>query len=268
MYYQLTVTKKWIAFFCIFYLSFTNIHAQANKWSLGIGLGVASPIGKFGDTDIFDSASAFATTGPALNLQVDYKLNRYIGFSILLTGQQNTVDTKTMATKFQKSVYGAFFNISSGDWNIGKIMGGVSFSVQIDEKQKLNFSARIMAGVLKTTLPKITITEAYYSDSLGNVAISTFSKEKHPLNWTFAYLAGLGLRYNLSKNFFLLATVDYSASSPEVPYYPVGARAFAPGAYPITGSTVVIVLPNPASPKTFKQPINSLTFCLGTGINF
>src|SRR5882724_2289770 len=263
MHHQLTVTKKWIAVFCFFYLSVTNINAQTNKWSVGIAFGVASPIGKFGDTQIFDSSAAFTIAGPALNLQVDYRLNRYLGFSVLFTGQQNKVDTKMMATKFQKAVYGAFFNISSGDWNIGKIMGGVNLFIPFDEKQKLNLSARIMAGILKTTLPKIEITEAYYSDSLGNVALSKFSKEKVPLSWTFAYLAGIGLRYNISNDIFLQAAVDYSASSPEVPYYPVGARAFTPGAYPITGSTQITVLPNPSSPKTFKQPVNSLTFCLG-----
>ncbi|MBS1597052.1 MAG: outer membrane beta-barrel protein [Bacteroidetes bacterium] len=260
--------KKLLIILFIVYNGVTAVNAQTNsKWSVGISFGVASPIGKFGDKNIFDSTAAFANAGPAINIDANYNLNKYVAFSLLLAGQQNSVDTKGMVSQFQKAIAGAFFNVSSGDWNIGKIMGGVRLSFPLDDKQKLNVSVRVMVGVLKTSFPKITITEVYYSDSLGNIAASQFSKDKVPLDWTFAWLAGAGLKYAITKRSFIQATCDYSASSPKVPYYPVGLRAFVPGVYGISGNPFPVVLPNNNLPRNYKQPVNSLNVCLGIGFN-
>ena len=265
--------KKSIFIFCLFCLAFANIYAQPkNRLSVGVGFGIAAPMGKFGNTDLFDSTSAFAVTGPAFNIEGNYHLNKYVGFSLLLTGQQNQVDTKTMVNKYQKAVYGAFFNISSGDWNIGKIMGGVTLSLPLGDKQKINLFLRIMAGGLKTTFPKITVTEVYYVDSLGSIGMSQFTKDKVPLKWAFAYLVGMGIRYNLSAGYFLHATIDYSAASPSVPNYPLRTRAFQPGAYAITGNPYPIFSTTPIvatqNSTTFKQPVHSMNICVGIGINF
>jgi len=266
---SLTALKKLFPGFLILCCLVSNVHGQTkSKWSIGAAFGIASPSGKFGNTDIFDSTSAFATTGLAFNVDAVYKLNKHIGFSLLFTGQQNIVDTKTMVNKIEKAVPGAFFNIKSGDWNIGKIMGGINLSVPLDQNEKITAFVRLMAGVMKTTLPKITITEVYYSDSLGNAAVSQSSYAKKSLDWTFAWLAGVGIQYNLSKNYFLHASIDYSASSPKVPYYPVGTRIGATGFYPISGSPYPTMLLGASSSPTYKQPINSFNMCAGIGIRF
>lgn len=265
----LTALKKLFAGFLILYCSVSHVYGQTkDRWSIGVAFGIASPSGKFGNTDIFDSTSAFATTGAAFNVDAVYQLNKHIGVSIMFTGQQNIVDTKTMVNKIEKAVPGAYFNIKSGDWNIGKIMGGINFSMPLGETEKVSVFVRLMAGMMKTSLPKITITEVYYSDSLGNAALVQSTSAKKPLDWTFAWLAGAGIKYNLSKNYFLHASIDYSASSPKVPYYPVGTRIGATGFYPISGSPYPTMLPGASSSPTYKQPINSINMCAGIGIRF
>jgi len=260
--------KKIVFFLFAICFAISNLHAQTNKWSVAASFGIASPVGKFGNTDLFDSTSAFAKTGFAINVEAVYRFNRSIGVSLLFTGQQNSVDTKVMGKKFEKAIPGAYFAISSGDWNIGKVMAGINLSLPLDDEEKFSVYLRLMAGALKTTLPKITVTEAYYSDSLGNIAYSQFSHREEPLAWTFAYAVGVGCKLNLSKTYFVQGSIDYSGSSPKVPNYPVGARAVNPGIYGISGSPFPTYLPNSNYPKDYKQPIQSLTFTLGVGINF
>jgi hypothetical protein len=253
-----------LAFSCVLCFFLSNIYAQTSKWDASINLGVAVPVGKFGSKNISDSLSAFAKAGPALNLEVSYQFSRYIGFSMLLNGQQNEVDTKKIADKLNEAYPTNYFAIGSGDWNIGKIMGGINLSLPIDNHKKLSFTARIMAGALKTTVPKSIIYEDYYDPGTGFNTQSLATVNKHPLEWTFACLAGFGFKYDVYKNFFVQSNFDYSASSPDAPK--AGTRR----------PTVITTLPyDPQIPlypagsfPTYKQPINSVNFCLGIGLNF
>jgi len=235
---------------------------------MSVAFGAASPVGKFGDNKISDSTNAFAKTGPALNFEGSYKFSRYISFSILISGQQNIVDTKAMVDKLDRAYPGYFFTVRSGDWNIGRITGGISLSVPFGDYQKFNITARVLAGALKTTLPKTVISEAYYVDTLGGIGLAQATKNKVPLNWAFTWLAGIGLRYNLNKSFFLQGNIDYSASSPKAPHYPVGTIFLVGSTYPIGGNAQGSIIPTNTGPHTYKQPINSINICIGTGINF
>jgi hypothetical protein len=260
--------KKITFFLFVICITASNLYAQTNRWSVAASFGVASPVGKFGNTDIFDSTSAFAKTGFAINVEAVYRFSKYFGVSILLTGQNNPVDTKVMRQKFEKTVPGAYFDITSGDWNIGKAMAGVYLTVPLDDEERLNLFLRLMAGGMKTTLPKIKVTEVFYSDSLGNIAASQFSQNKVPLSWTFAYLIGVGAKLNLSKTYFVQGSIDFAGASPKVPNYPLGARVINPGIYGISGNPFPTYIPNSDNAKDYKQPIQSLTFALGVGINF
>lgn len=259
--------KKIIVFHFLLLIYTANLYAQIDRWNISVEIGPSFPTGKFGSKNIRDSAAAFANIGPAINFTFDYKLTHSFSFSILLSGQENKVDTKSMAEKLRSAVPGAVFNAESGYWKIGKIMGGINFSLPLWGRENFLFTARLMAGALKTTVPKITVTEEGYVDSLGTVGVSQVSEDKKPLPWSFAYLAGVGLKYKLTKKFFLQTNLDYSSASPKAPLVLV----IIPGgfnAYPIGGNSGnPIVIPD-GKPHYYKQPVSSLNFCVGGGISF
>ena len=214
--------------------------------------------------DTSESLAAFAKVGPAMNFEVSYKLNRFIEASILFCGQQNEVDSKTISDKLSQAHPDSRFTVSSDDWNIGKIMGGINLFLPIDNYKKINVTGRIMAGLLKTTAPKFILFQANFNNNTGFPSYSQTVLNKASLDWTFAYSVGIGCRYDFFENFFLRGNIDYSASSPE-----------SPNAFVKTSATVV-TFPNPGDPILVpgtnanlpKQPLNTVNICVGIGMNF
>src|ERR1700689_2327924 len=199
----------------------TTLYSQNSRWSIDVGAGAAIPTGKFGSKNIYDSAASFANLGPAINISLDYKLTKYFGLTFLLTGQQNNVDMKTIDEKWEEaSTQKTLINASSNNWHIGKIMTAGFISLPLDKNEKIYFTTRIMAGVLKTNGLKFSLfqtnnlTDSFY---LSDPPTSSYISEKKSLNWAFVYLAGVGLKYNVNKKIYLLSTFDYSASTLKFP---------------------------------------------------
>jgi opacity protein-like surface antigen len=181
----------------------TDLLAQNSRCSINAAGGIAIPIGKFGSKNINDSTASFAKTGPTFNVGIDYKLKKNFGLSFLFSGQQNNVDTKTLDNKLETAYPNSEFHSTSNNWVTWKFMAGAYISLPLDQKNKISFTARAMAGILKTSTYKFSQTQITNDTlDLGGGTVESLRSEKQTVNSTFTYLAGVGLQYNIYKIFF------------------------------------------------------------------
>lgn len=255
--------RKIILILSIAILSTANVHAQNSRWSINAGAGIAVPTGKFGSKNINDSTASFAKTGPAFNVGIDYKLKKNFGLSFLFSGQQNNVDTKTLDNKLEMASPGSEFHSTSNNWVTWKFMAGAYILLSLDKKNKINFTARAMAGILKTSTYKFSQTQIT-NDTLipggGTGAVESFEYSKQTVNSTFTYLAGVGLQYNLDKIFSFKSNIDYSGASLSFARNGYGSSGFVLGT--ATGGNT-----SPTIQAYPKQPFASINWCVGIGIN-
>jgi hypothetical protein len=256
--------------------SLTGLQAQESRWSIALTGGAAIPVGKFAGQHISDSTTSFAKPGPALNLLVHYHLSGHFGVALLLTGQLNTPDNQSMIRQYSNAEPGSEFSVSAGTWQIGKIVAGPTYSVPFARNKSLHLTARLMAGALKTSMPKMTIAEITNYGSGGGLGGGTTSvgsesmQAKTSMSWAFAYLAGAGLRYTINRRFSLRGDLDYAYSMTKAPLggprqsfrsgLPVGGVIYGgtlpPGTTPVTTG-------NPNARSTYSLPIASLNLSAG-----
>ncbi len=131
--------------------------------------------------------------GPRSIFQLNYRIHSCFGLGLLVSGQENTVNTSAMEEQVEKANPGEFANFSSGQWQIGKIMAGPTYFHPIG-KGRWELTVKGMAGALKTAQPQMTIAETQgyvisggYVLSTSPSGISAFgeSSSKRPVAWAF-----------------------------------------------------------------------------------
>src|ERR1700691_5611471 len=142
--------RKLYLLFILAPLGIINSFAQNSKWDIGIEAGAAIPLKNFSRKNIYDSTAAFARIGPAINLSVDYKLSLYFRLLLLLTGEQNNVDTIAMVEQWVAAFPGTYFRITGNNWMMGKVMAGVQTQLPLMSAKNLYFTTRLAAGIVKT----------------------------------------------------------------------------------------------------------------------
>ncbi|HEY4334990.1 MAG TPA: hypothetical protein VGM89_03810 [Puia sp.] len=261
----------------------TGLRAQQapigqSRWSVSILAGLNIPTGKFGGKNFADSTQSFAQTGPSVSLQLNYRLHRSLGLSLLLTGQENTVNTFAMEQQIENANPDEIIDISSGTWKIGKIMAGPTWSHPIGTG-RWELTVKGMAGVLKTSEPQQT-----FSGSKGFInpggglggggVVSTFEfySGKQTAPWTFSWLGGAGLRFKINTRWSFLTDIDYSAASIKVPYVGSHSGFLTPiGTGPIiigSGGTPPVLIGQPGAQPHYSLPVTSLSAHFGMEFRF
>ncbi len=245
--------------FC-FVILIKTVQAQPGKFSLSVAPGVAIPLGKFAAKDVNDKSAAFANTGAVLNVALNYKLGNTFSLGVLLSGQQNGVDTKAEATQAAAKTPNSEVSVKSIPWMMGKVLLGGNLLVPFTGTGKLLFTARLMAGVLKTSQPSISFMQITGNPGNPGSTISTYSRQNSmPLPWAFVYLAGAGLQYNISKTVYLHGGVDYTSAAPKAIY----PNTVVTGTGVYSGGPVVI--PTGNNPYERHQGLSSLNITFGIG---
>jgi opacity protein-like surface antigen len=263
--------KSPLLFFAAFFI-ITNANAQIEKWNLSASVGASLPVGKFGSKNIYDSTASFAELGPAINISLDYNLTKHFGLALLLTGQQNNVDTKSIDKKWEEASPGTRVTATSNNWQIGKIMAGGFISLSLDKHKKFYFTARVMAGALKTNALKFSLFQTNNltdSFSLNNPPTTSNVSEMKTLNWAFAYLAGVGVKYNVNKKVYLLSNFDYSGTSLRFQdvYYST-TNSIGGGVLHVVGTGTPPATPSGITVPYPKQSFTTINICVGAGICF
>ncbi len=246
-------------------LSMTGLRAQhatnnLSPWTLSASMGASFPVGKFAGGNYYDSSQSFATKGLALNLQIGYRLNAHFGAGLLLTSQNNEVNNIAIEQSIDHANPSTVAFSHNGSWKIFKAMTGPTLETPLGQGGKWNFTARIMAGGLKTAVPAtmlVTVTgngpiSGYYYLNPGmGQSYSSFYSSKRSLPWAFAWLGGAGLDHKINSRWKLRIDVDYSAGSVKVPYLFyrhnfLGVSAGISG-YPFGSGTVIPSGPPPSA---------------------
>jgi hypothetical protein len=192
----------------VLFLVFTTIHSFAqDKGYIAISVGPSFPTGDFASKDMDNESAGFAKTGAIFDLSFGYKIGKNFGVSALLRGQSNKVDAQAIADEMSKQFTSDITGtVRTGSWGVGGFLVGGYGSFPV--AKQLSFDSRLMVGFISATSPDMTINLSS-SDGSGWVKQSSAS------GTAFAYLAGIGLKYNAAKRLCVLMNFDYLGAKPE-----------------------------------------------------
>jgi len=190
--------------FCLFVA--TTAHSQ-DKGYIAIAIGPSIPIGDFASKDPNNDSAGLAATGAIFDISFVYLFGKNFGAAALIRGQANSPDTDVLAQELSaKLPANVRYDIDTGTWTVGGgFIGGYgSFPIS----KKLSFESKIMIGSITASSPTIDIY-------LTNGIDAEWVKQESITSSAFAYLFGVGFKFNAGRRFCLLANVDYMASKPE-----------------------------------------------------
>jgi hypothetical protein len=184
----------------------TQAYGQ-DKGYIAISAGPSFPNGDFGSKDIDNESAGLANTGTIVDLTFAQKFGKNLGLTVLLRGQANDIDAEPLLEELLAQYPTSFWTAEGNGWGIGGLMAGLYGSFPIGEG-KLSFESRGMVGIVNATSPEITLTGFAGSQILWVKLNSATATD-------FAYLLGVGFKFNIGKRLGLFANFDYLGSSPE-----------------------------------------------------
>ena len=196
------ITTVIVIISCIMYS-----YAQGQKGYIGISAGPNLPVGEYASTDFSSDAAGWAKLGVNIDISFAYQFGEgNLGIAALLRGQVNPTDAQAMEDFYNNSFSGANWTVNGESWKLGGLLLGGYGSFPISEKT--SFDTRVMAGFLNSALPSFTVTAT-------NDGSTGWYKHESVTAISFAYLAGVGLKFDISPKLYLLTNVDYWASNPK-----------------------------------------------------
>lgn len=182
---------------------------KSSSTEISINAGVGSPSGNFAKGDYANEKSGFAKSGFHINLSGTYFFNKNWGLNLVLgftqygsKGLQSLVD----GYKEDSGTDSTTLNTTNKNSSFNVLVGPV---YQIPVSSKFSVRLRALLGYSNTTLAGFKV---YYEDYLDN----TVMEQKKSSGGGFAFAAGAGVTYKVSKNICLLANADYFSSKPNI----------------------------------------------------
>ena len=192
-----------------------------SRFDFNYSIGTAIPTGKFSDEDLSlfkNSRSGLAKTGSAVQLEVNYKLTKQYGISVLAGWQKNPQNARSLRDSLLRSFPGYDqYVVSMRPWQIWKLMAGGFVSIPLRE---FHFTVEpiLYIGFMKTTIPGYEYG-AYKlpNGSAGPVAVggTTYGP---PLPWSFCYQVGSKLNWQYTSRLFFTIQASYFHASPATHY--------------------------------------------------
>jgi hypothetical protein len=190
----------------LFVFMITYSYGQ-DKGYVAISFGPSFPNGDFGSKDINNESAGLANTGAIIDISFTQKFGKNLGMTLLLRGQANGIDTEPLLEELYALNPAVFWTAESNSWGIGGFMGGLYGNFPMGNGN-FSFEPRVMVGVVNATSPDILLS--------GYAGGQSFWVKSHSTDATdFAYLLGVGFKYNLGTHLCLIANVDYLGASPE-----------------------------------------------------
>lgn len=196
---------------CVVTTSFAQKKATAKtgKTEISINAGIGSPSGNFAKGDYADGKSGFAKAGFHMDLSGTYMFYKNWGLNLVVgytqfgsKGLQNLVD----GYKEDSGTDSTTLNTTNKNSSFNVLVGPV---YQIPASSKFLVRLRALVGYSNTTLAGFKV---YYEDYLDN----TIMEQKKSSGGGFAFSAGAGVTYKISKNISILANADYFSSKPKI----------------------------------------------------
>ena len=221
---------KRLLFISFLSLILVNGYSQKanHKSSLTLSLGPSFPLGKYANKNLDDDRAGLAGIGEQVNISYDLKLWKHISLSATLYGQRNGIKAKDIAADLSQRKYydiGVFvstpgfpppvvttystypnWKIDKKAWMMGSVLLGATGEFPFKPSGKLSFIAKIMAGAIYVSSPKIhgmSVTDTTEA-VIDQQSKSTFG---------VSFLLRTGLKYNINKRWSFIAGIDHFSTS-------------------------------------------------------
>ena len=183
------------------------------KSTLSLTIGPAMPIGNFAQKDSSSyvgfasyanklSGSGMAKLGYSVAGEYQCQFKKKFGLSVKFRWQQNPVNAEVVKQYLlANNTWANAAFVSFSNWTSSSLLVG-GYYLFPSKNKKIDVNLKLLAGVLKTALPK----KRY---SLTNFPLSQYAsvmEESKPIDLGFAFLASAGMTYHLNKKFDLLST--------------------------------------------------------------
>jgi len=189
---------------------------DAKKFSFSFNPGYGIPLMDFAKKSylpLTDSLHAYGFVNPGFHFEVcaTYLFTKYVGVAADFGGTICPFDDNAFAASYT-SVYPAYpmyvptnSSVSANGSNfLAQYLGGVYFYIPMNDK--FCFEIRVMAGLISSTYPDITVTS-----NVPNDYSSYFFK--YAVGEGFGYAATVGGKYMIDPNVGIVANIHYTGGT-------------------------------------------------------
>jgi opacity protein-like surface antigen len=206
---KIILTLIILAFFC------SSIFAQKGTGFIGISGGVSIPSGNWAranyvvNTQAYQNdPSGFASVGGIVALDGAYFFSKHIGIGAMINyATYKTRDLDTLSGGYRESFDVDQVTTTANSYKIWNFLPGLYF--KFPAGKKLSVTAKALAGITHATTPQYSVD---VED--GGVDDGTFY-QKSATKTSFAFAAGAGLSYPVTKCFAINLLGDYFYSRPD-----------------------------------------------------
>lgn len=224
---------------------------------LSVSVGPAFAMSKFAGNDVTDPSAGLAKTGVAISLSYSKMLSPYIGIAAQLQAQRNPVNTTALSNYFRDLTGYSNWSFNKAGWSYGALLVGPESQMAIDKANKIQFIARIMAGIAYAKSPGIS-GQSKTANTAGYVEQDNKTATGFILN-TMA-----GLNYSTGSALVLSASIAYNGTN-KITYKQVKTTITTTQGSP---GSVGYAIQQSSSTIDGKQSISSVNVLLGIGFRF
>ncbi len=181
---------------------------KTDRGYFGIYGGLATPVGPYASkSGSTDDSNGYAKPGADIGLDFTFKFSAYDGIAFLFRSLSNPVDAKAIeAAGNSGSNQIAFKATINKPWKIYTGMLGWYRSFSFDKKGIVCFDLKFMLGQAFVSTDDENIIVNKNGNAIGTLQVHSASSNG------FAYLVGVGPRFNITKQLCLMLQVEYFAT--------------------------------------------------------
>ncbi len=159
-----------------------------NKGYVSVSIGPSLKIENFACKNSSNVAAEYLNPVVIFDVSFHHKLGKYSGISALLRGKTNTTDAHAIENALARELNNVTWIVESNSWSNSGILIGETTSILVRLKDNVSFESRAIFGFLKTTSPKINITERTNSQS-------EWAQQPSKMSTEISYFLGLGSEF-------------------------------------------------------------------------
>jgi hypothetical protein len=222
----------------------TNGYSQDNCSMLAVSIARSSPSASFGNTNLNNPQSGFASPGYLGELKYSHSINKKnFGYAVAMRGASYALNNTAMENDYNNQPdYDDWRTLSSSHWLLTGLYGGGYFSKAIGRNLEVNAGG--LAGVAVFFSPVIQMRGITGSE------VSNTKQERSSASG-LSYALNLSIRYKFTKRLSLFTIADYFCANGKLKT----TTHFTTGGYGYSEHYV------------YKQPVKAISFGLGLALS-
>lgn len=178
--------------FVLFFGAMSYLNAQENRLELTIG--VASPLGDFGDTDFNNDEASYAESGANIGFSYEHRFENNVGAKFMFNYQSHSIDNESLLEDFQEDfAMNGIYSVGTSGFKINNVMGGITGTLPFGES---NFS---LTGQTLIGLSFVTSSNLEFDYTDGAIFLDV--KQEEGTAAGFSILLGAKINYDFSDSF-------------------------------------------------------------------